>query len=138
MKLTINDIKIATQICHSNNVTIFFVDEKTYSAVDVFSRSIILSINNMNTKERFYSAVFHELAHIECYEEGLYERYHTDAGQLECSFEYMKRISLKAERFVDNLGKKNMNCYFPILKHEEAYGTKIEIDFLNKWVLDNY
>lgn len=138
MQLSIRDIQYATEICHYLNTVIFFVDMKSFSSADVVNRSIIFSLNNIKTKEVFYSSLFHELAHIECYDRGLYERYHNDNGNGPDTLEYMQKIALRAERFVDSLGEKNMSTFLPKLQYRQAYKTKEEIDFLSDWVNHTY
>jgi len=143
-KLSANDMRKARDVCHFFDVTVFYSFEKSYSSASPDNRSILMTLGDIKYQDSFWSIVFHELAHIECYDKLLYERYHhlTDkyGNEMEGEelYRYMRKTSLKAERFVDNLGEKSMKTFFPELEYKKGYESKNSKKFIRKWVDDNF
>lgn len=138
MKLSLKDFKRARDICIPFDATIAFSYTGEGSEVDCEGRHIIIDLEEVKSKAWFYSLLFHELAHIECYDKGIYYIFHHDTYSGKKMYRYMKKMALKAERYVDKLGKKNMKIYLPDLKHEGAYDSIEDVAWLRNWIEEEY
>jgi hypothetical protein len=71
------------------------------------------------------STLFHELGHLHCIFNDLWYNYHRDE-----SYYLVKKVALKAERWVDKWGMKEMRKFYPKLPFDKAYETKEDIQYL--------
>lgn len=138
MRPTLKDFKMATEECRLHNATIAFSYSGEGSEISCIDRDIIIDLNEATTKEWFWSLVFHELAHLECYDKGIYKTYHHDTLSGENMYGYVKKMALKVERYVDSLGEKNMKTLFPDLHFERSYNSMEDVKWLNDWIEETY
>jgi hypothetical protein len=86
-----------------------------------------ISININQSCVGMLSTFFHEMGHIYCFENSLWKSYHVNKP-----FEHLTkeekskfiRVALRAERWVDNWAKVEMNKHFPHLKYQDSYLSK--------------
>ncbi len=90
------------------------------------------------TLQDFLSDIFHELGHIYCYQNDLYKIYHNDSLPKKELAIYMRKYGLRAERFVDSVGKKLMSDYFPDIPYIPCYQTPTSLKWYKKWINRNY
>lgn len=136
--LTTKELRHASDICRSAGAIISFTYSGEGSGVDCADRKITIDLNEATTIEWFWSLVFHELAHIYCYDNNIYRTYHHDTLSGNEMLAYARKMSLRIERYVDNLGKKNMKKFFPGLKFERSYDNIEDINWLKSWVEVTY
>lgn len=85
------------------------------------------------------STLFHELGHIYCYKNGIYKSYHFGDKKLtKRDNQLIRRIGLRAERWVDRWAKKEMKKYFPKERYDESYIKKKNVDIYKKNYLSQF
>ena len=82
---------------------------------------IHINTDNFENPKELWSAVFHELVHVLCYDEKKYMRYHSGKPQ---TIEYLRRMTLRVERYVDRRAEKLFNLFFPGYGYYRMYRTK--------------
>jgi len=96
--------KYLKQIIKDNKIKVRWWNNR-YSAAYSSSKIIILS-KHYNNYQLFISTIFHEIAHIKCYNEGLFIRYHISDKRKH--LDYLRRYGLRAEMYVDKVANKLM------------------------------
>ncbi len=88
----------------------------------------------------FLSTVFHELWHCICYQRGLYSNYHHEYRLMtRKETDKVRRIGLKAERFVDKKAGEMMSAYFPDVPYQFGYtGNKGKAWYYRYFLDKNY
>lgn len=87
-----------------------------------------ITINgNIEKRNEILSTFFHELGHIYCYDNNLWNSYHK-----ECYSKNTRRTALKAERWVDKWAEKELYKYNNKIKFIPSYQTKKSIQFLKR------
>lgn len=119
------------------DVRVHFV-RKGWSSAICSENLVEIDLRECPTDEKLWSLVFHELSHIVCYRKGLYKKYHHGTGCDKEYAAYIRKYGLRAERFVDKMGKKLMRKHFPNMEYQESYGTETEVEWYYKWVKRNY
>ena len=138
MKPSYKDLIKASTICMSYNATISFAFTKDGSSVQCETREIEIDLDETIDRRWFWSLVFHELAHIECYDKKIYETYHYETLPDKKMYRYIKRMGLRIERYVDMLAKKNMKKHFPKLKFRRSYVTMRDVEWFHSWIEEEY
>ena len=108
--------------------------KKGWSYADMQREIIALDLRECDCEEKAWSLAFHELAHIVCYREGIYKKYHDDVLPPKKYAKYIRRYGLRAERHVDKMGEQFMAYYFPKMKYMQAYRDERDIKWYYKWV----
>lgn len=91
-------------------------------------RIVKIDIRESQTIQNLWSIAFHELAHIICYEQGLWAKYHDLVPMSDDEYKrYIIRNSLRAERFVDKVGKRTMSAFFPDIPYRAAYSEDKDV-----------
>lgn len=111
-----------------------------YSSVSIRNNRISLSTNKNHhlTLQTVWSSVFHELSHILCFREGLYERYHNWDENDRQSVIYVRRYGLRAERFVDKKAKALMKIHLPDIPFWSGYQEERAKAWYDKWLDKNF
>lgn len=131
------DKKKIREFLKQYDVKVHFV-KRSYSLAYGGLDLIEIGTETYPTDSKLWSMVFHELAHVVCYREGLYKEYHHENRSNKKYAIYIRRYGLRAERFVDKMAKKMMKKHFPKMKFEDSYLTEHEIEWYYKWVDKNY
>lgn len=85
---------------------------------------------------------FHELGHLHCYRNKIYTTYHNCNNIMpsmlsSCEYSLWKKsfiaTALRAERWVDNWGEKEMKKHFPKRKYEHSYKEKDSAKWLKNY-----
>ena len=104
------------------NIKLKIVRDKDHSCWNAGKRSIVLNIKPYSTIQGILSSLFHELGHCYCYDLELHKRYHHNiCNQDETYYRMICKCGLRAERFVDKVGKKLMKAYFPDIQYLRGY-----------------
>ena len=82
---------------------------------------IYINTDRFEHPKELWSTVFHELVHVLCYNEKKYMRYHSGKPQ---TIEYLRRMTLRVERYVDKRAEKLFNLFFPGYGYYRMYRTK--------------
>lgn len=91
-------------------------------------RIIKIDVREAQTIQELWSIAFHELAHIVCYEERLWAKYHDLVPMSNKEYiRYILKYSLRAERFVDKLGSKLMSAFLPDIPFLDAYSNEEDV-----------
>ena len=101
-------------------------------------RLIELDRKEIETVQELYSMTFHELAHLYCYDNDLYYIFHNDSLPDKEMKKYMKKMGVRAEKFVDKKGKELMKKFFPKIPFVGAYDDPKNVVWLKKWIEKNY
>lgn len=132
------DFKKATLICRGANANISFGYSGDGSEVDVEDRNINIDLEEINSINVFWSMVFHELAHIWCFDNEKYVIYHNDSlSEIEMS-KYIRRNGLKIEQYVDKMGKKLGKESGIKFRFCPSYRTKKEKAWYRGWIEREY
>ncbi len=110
-----------------------YTELKHYGAARFWNNSISINVNQSGLN--MISTFFHEIGHIYCWNNGIWKAYHTgkDIDDLTISEKQaFIRTALKAERWVDMWGKKEMKKHFPHLKYQDSYITKLDGEHFKK------
>lgn len=77
------------------------------------------------SKSNFLGCFFHELGHTICYDKGLYYNYHNDnlLKKNKKNRSLIRRIALRAERFVDKIGAVEFKKKYPHLQYPYFYNN---------------
>ncbi len=73
------------------------------------------------------TAFFHELSHFYCMYEGKFAIFHDLKPVSECTTEELiiwVKTGLRAERYVDKVGKRIMALYYPDMEYESGYDNE--------------
>lgn len=98
---------------------------------------IEIDLSECNSLDTFLSLFFHELGHVYCYNNNLYEFYHKENDKRD-KYKYMKRYGLRAERFVDKIGEWLMSLYYPKSKFYLNYASKEDVEKFYEWCDETY
>jgi hypothetical protein len=103
----------------------------SYGDVDVKKRDINLypdSEKGYKDLNQLLSTFFHELAHIYCFENGIYGKFYTNAKT-------SARYAYNAELATDRHGERLMNCFLSGVKYDAWYkkNKKEAMDFLSNY-----
>ena len=131
-KPTEKDFKEVRDFLSLFDVKVHFV-RKGYSSA-YKDKLIEIDRRETSTIRSLWSIVFHELGHIYCYRHKLYKRYHHDYSGSKNFNKYIHRYGLRAERFVDKVGKKLMKTYLPDISYLAGYLTQKDVEWYNKWL----
>jgi len=138
MKPGLLQFKKASQIANQLDITCWIGYSGKASEADMDERAIYIDLNEAITIQQFWSLFFHELAHVWCYDHDKYYIYHNDALPHKQLGDYIRRMGLRIERYVDKVGKKLMKQYFPRMRYLPAYKSKTDVQFYKDWVKTNY
>lgn len=109
-----------------------------WSSAYCTDRLIEIDYREADSVQRLWSTVFHELSHILCYDQGLYEIYHHENVNEEYLNWYVRRYGLRAEKFVDKKAEELMNIYLPDIPFQGCYNTEADSIWYKRWVEKNY
>ena len=135
-RVTKKDRKLVREFLKKFNVRVHFVRTGWSSAVE--GTLIEIDFKKTKTVQSLWSCVFHELGHIYCWRNDLYKIYHKEELSDKDFAIYIRKYGLRAERFVENLGKKFMKKYFPKIPYEDCYYDERGVEWYKKWVNRNY
>lgn len=79
-------------------------------------KKIVINRESGESRTHLFSILCHELGHHFCWEHHKYMNYHYLSDT-----RLVRLLGLKAERFVDKIGEKIFNQYFPHLHYEKCY-----------------
>lgn len=120
--ITKTDIKHLKDFANEFGIKFIIDDKITCSGYAIVSKGIIAVSSDTTNLSSFISILCHEMCHYFCYNQGLYNSYHrafnprTKADKLR-----FRRVALKAERFVDQMGYKMCKDYFPGVRYKFGY-----------------
>lgn len=137
-KIGVEIFQAATELCNAYNIDISFGYNGKGSVAHIASREIIIDTLHVNTKNKFWSIVFHELAHFYCWDNDIYYEYHADRLPKKEMAKYIRKMGLKAERFVDTMGEKLMKEYGFKMKYVKAYRSKEDVKWYKDWIEEHY
>lgn len=112
--------------------------EETTRGVAYYTRNLInLNSNFINEKpvDTSLTTLCHELGHIIAFRKGKFKKYHYTKDTL--SYEERKhlcKIALRAELYVDNIGRKIFNELFPELEYQSVYNCKENQEAFKKFI----
>ena len=138
MIVDMKDIKEAHTIAQYYNVTCLFGYTDDGSEADVEDRIIVIDLCEVKSIGQFWSLFFHEIAHIWCYDNDKYYEYHAETLPIREYTRYIRKVGLRAERYVDSIGKKLMKEYFPYIKHRPTYQSEEDVKSYRDWLDQNY
>lgn len=144
MKTNQLDIDYIYEVLKLYNVNLYFTQMNAGGYADIDKRRIFINYKELSNLKYFLGTLFHELAHIICSDECLYNNYHNKEPKTLIEIKKFRRIALKAERFVDKKADKLMKQYYPIIPYDYRYKTNEDKkwyykNFLNKnYSLDKY
>ena len=118
-------------------VRVRFVKKGWCSAI-VGENLIEIDLRETYTVQKMWSCVLHELGHIYCYQNNLYEIYHKENISPKKFAKYIRRYGLRAERYVDKVGERLMKDYFPDIPFIGCYSSEDSVKWYRKWVKRNY
>lgn len=76
----------------------------------------------------YLSAMFHELGHEYCYQNKKWTKYHNH----DYNDNYLRRMALKIERYVDKQVQLALKKYDPTIKFKASYSTKFGVNYLKE------
>ena len=137
-KPNLRDFKKADEICKGFRAKVFFGYSGDGSEVDVEERHINIDLEEVSSVNVFWSLVFHELAHIWCWDNEKYITYHADSLSPKEMSKYIRRNGLKIEQYVDKIGERLMKDYFPDIPFMGCYESAGDVRWYRTWVKRNY
>lgn len=132
------DIKLMREFLKTNFNIKFRIVRFGGSSALCQERLIELDHREVRTLQEFYSMTFHEIAHIHCFDHGLYYIFHHDALPAKSMAQYMKKMGVRVEKFVDKKGKELMQVYLPGVPFIGAYDDPKNVQWLRRWIKRNY
>lgn len=118
--------KIIVELALLYGVRLHFEKTKNqHGEARYWSNSISINLNQSGVS--MLSTFFHEIGHVYCFQKGIWKSFHVDKPIEELTeVEKKKYLStaLKAERWVDNWGKREMKKHFPHLQYIDSYLCK--------------
>src|ERR1700733_6503465 len=119
MKTSKFDLQTANDFLNQFNIQLI-IDNTIYCSGQATCKERVIRINlNYNqTIDKFYSCLLHEFIHILCYDHKKYFNYHG----CQVGDPIVRKIGLKAERYVDKVAAKLFKQFFPELTY--VYGYK--------------
>lgn len=115
------------------NVTVTFEELDCRGKCAYYKRHIRLS-NKLRNRDKLLQTFFHELGHVYCYEMGIWSSYHHTDGISKLTKEQRRKAiytGLKAERWIDKWGSRELQTWFPGVPIDMGYVTE-------SWVADWY
>jgi hypothetical protein len=137
-KITTKDFKKVTDLCKFYNTKVMFGYTGEGSEVDVEERLIVIDLLEIKNIRYLWSIVFHELAHIYCYDNDIYRIYHEDTLPEKEMAKYVRKMGLRIERYVDKIGSKLMKEHGFTFRYVPAYNNKKDVKWFRKWIEENY
>ena len=120
------------------NVKVFY--SNSMNGFDGMSRywKRSISLNCSLNASTMLATFFHEIGHIHCWDNSIWQSYHIDKSPSRLNNNEKSkfiRTALKAERWVEKWAKKEMKKHFPHLKYvSSGYSSKEEKDHFLKYV----
>ena len=102
----------------------------------------LININRDSRKQTLPFIFFHELGHLYCVNNNIWETYHNYNN----TWNSFKSTALKAEKWIDSWAEKEVNKYFKNVDSYKAYHTIEGVQYLKKlintteynyWILKN-
>jgi len=137
-KINTKLFKEATAICKALDITINFGYAGEGSTAWTKPRRIEIDLLDVKNINNFWSIVFHEIAHIYCWDNDIYYTYHADNLPKKEMAKYIRKMGLKVERFVDKLGEELMKEYGFNMRYVRAYRSKEDIKWYKDWIDKEY
>lgn len=81
---------------------------------------------------------FHELGHYYCWKNKIFPIYHNRAPAKKINFRNVMFTAYRAERWVDDWGKRECRKHFPNFPWQGAYRTKADKEFLYDNIKDEF
>lgn len=98
-----------------------------------FSRPKTIAINKNIPNDEAIQVLFHELGHLHAYKNRLFSCYHRPKKTRKAMVAFF-RTALRAERWVDNWGKREFKKVTRSnARWEPAYASKSEIEYLERY-----
>jgi len=138
MQVGMEDIISASYMCSLSDATISFAFTGDGSNVCCDNREIEIDFSQAMNKDYFWTLVFHELAHLICYDTSKYTIYHHELLSKRKMYKYIKRMGLRIERYVDKIAEANMKLWDSKLEFKRAYVSKRDIGKFYEWVEETY
>lgn len=100
-----------------------------------FVKTNTIQINTSYSQRHYLKAFFHELGHHHCVKNKIWTTYHRISSKFKTLNEYnrFRRVALKAERWVDNWGKKECAKHFPNYFYPETYKNYYAVKLLTTY-----
>lgn len=130
--------KKATELCRTYQATISFGYTGEGSEVDVDTRQIVIDLSEMKNEHQFWSEVFHEIAHLYCYDNGIYYIYHHDCLSDKEMAKYVRRFGLKIERYVDKMGERLAKELGFRFRYKPNYQSESDAKWYREWIERTY
>lgn len=112
-------IRVAREFLSTFDVKLRYGRTIRVSYADLNTDTIYFACDCLKDFENFWSTLFHELAHILCKRQRLYNTYHTYRNNIHTR--KFKAVALKAERFVENYASDLAKIYYPELQYRYTY-----------------
>jgi hypothetical protein len=114
-------------------------ESQGFCSVNCETATITICVNSIHTLRKLWSMVFHEMCHIQCHRDGLYDKYHKAVGftTRKQYKQYVRRYGLRAERFVDKKAKKMQSIYLPDIPYVSGYDEPDAEEWYRNWVENN-
>jgi hypothetical protein len=103
--------------------------------------SITLCLKHNTDRRKLYSTLMHELAHIICFQQGIYPAYHIRRSFRKMSQKdkiALRRTALRAELYVDSMGERMFRTFFPNVQYDRGYNSKESREFLRMYWQDEF
>lgn len=147
--ITEEDKREVKKLARLYKVKVFFYEARSpfYGYWNRRDNSINLNVVSFRTdgKERdrriLLSCFFHELGHTICYENKWYYNYHYEhtLKKNKKTKALLRRIALRAERFVDKIAGKEFDKHYPTLKYPYFYNDPLAVEVFRKhYIQKNY
>jgi hypothetical protein len=127
--------RIISELSKTYGVRVYYSKYLDISGEARYWKGTMTLSSNQNVGN-ILSAFFHELGHIYCYRNNKWTSFHnpkTPDKMSEVEKTLLCKTALRAERWVDNYGKKEMFKYFPNISYSVAYQSQEDIDFLSEY-----
>jgi len=118
------------------DVRVHFKQSGSCSAIE--DKLIELDVRELGTVQALWSCVFHELAHIYCWRNNLFEIYHKETLPPKKFAKYIRRNGVRIEKHVDKIGERLMKDYFPDIPFMGCYESAGDVRWYRTWVKRNY
>lgn len=100
------------------------------SEADMETEEIFIDLEECDSVDRFWSLVYHELAHVLCKREGKWAKYHSSNTPKS----YMLKYGVRAEKYVDKRAEELLWQDHPRLNYIPAYATAEDVQLYKDWV----
>lgn len=145
--ITEEDKREVKKLAKLYGVKCYFYESKSHFHGYWTRRNNSINLNTIGTyegterdKSHLLGCFFHELGHTICYANDWYYNYHNDhlLKNNKNSKRLLRRIALRAERFVDKVGGKEFIKHYPDLSYPYFYSSKYAVDIFRKYYIEKH